>query len=624
MTHPRRIRPSPHIAFSFAMTAELCLAGAGRAAVTSEPPKPKPAMTTTPQISAASPASTTTDVNPSAPSAPVQTHYIREYRVQGAHVLPPLEVEQAVYPFLGPGRTEDDIEQARAALEKAYQDKGYQTCTVQVPEQRMRGGVVVLQVVEGKVGRLRINGARYFLPDRIKAQARSLAEGKVLNFNDVKRDIVALNQLPDRQVEPATPRPGDEPGTYDIDLNVKDKLPLHGSIELNNRYNANTTPLRVNASVSYTNLWQAGHSIGASFQIAPEREKDAETYSAYYIYRVPGVDWLSFMAQYTKQNSEVSSLGAVDSIGKGETIGGRAIFTLPPLENFYHSITVGMDYKHYASPIPLEAFSTVTGQPVGPSTGGASDATVTTAAGDVIKLNVPVSYYPVSFNYSATWITPPQVVKNDQGEVTKRVYGSTTELNTGLTVHFRGMGSTDRRLTDGQGNVTRNSEFNLNRSGADGNFVYLRGDLSRSQDLPGGFQAYAKAQGQVANQPLVSGEQYSAGGLDTVRGYLEAEELGDNAVVGTVEFRSPSLLWWLPTKENEWRVYVFGDAAYLSLRSPLPEQESRFKLASYGFGSRLRLADHLNGSLDLALPLISQTETHAHDWFLSFRVWAEF
>jgi len=217
-----------------------------------------------------------------APSpAPVSTKtaveksiYIREYRVQGAHQLSRVEVESAVYPFLGPGRTAEDCEKARAALEKAYQEKGFQTVSVQIPPQQVKGGVIILQVTEATVGRLRVKGAHYFTLDQIKKEAPSIAEGKVVNFNDVTRDIVALNQLPDRRVTPAL-RAGVEPGTVDIDLNVKDSLPLHGSLEMNNRYSAGTTPLRVNGSASYSNLWQLGHSIGFSFQLAPERLEDA-------------------------------------------------------------------------------------------------------------------------------------------------------------------------------------------------------------------------------------------------------------------------------------------------------------------------------------------------------------
>src|SRR4030095_10420653 len=59
--------------------------------------------------------------------------YIREYRVLGAHELPKIEVEEAVYGFLGPGRTPDDVEQARAALEKAYPAEGLQAGTARVP-----------------------------------------------------------------------------------------------------------------------------------------------------------------------------------------------------------------------------------------------------------------------------------------------------------------------------------------------------------------------------------------------------------------------------------------------------------------------------------------------------------
>ena len=53
--------------------------------------------------------------------------YIREYRIEGARRLKNLEVEEAVYPFLGPGRTPADVELARVALEKVYRDKGFQT-----------------------------------------------------------------------------------------------------------------------------------------------------------------------------------------------------------------------------------------------------------------------------------------------------------------------------------------------------------------------------------------------------------------------------------------------------------------------------------------------------------------
>jgi hemolysin activation/secretion protein len=193
--------------------------------------------------------------------------YIQEYEVAGVKHLPRLEVEKAVYPFLGPGRTADDVEHARAALEKAYKDRGYQTVSVQIPQQNASNGVVLLHVVETVVGRLRVHGSRYYDLDQIKKKAPSLAEGKLPDFNKINHDIIALNAQADLRVTPAL-RAGVRPGTVDIDLDVKDKQPLHGSLEVNNRHNNNTTPLRVNGSLRYDNLWQLGHSVGVSYQIA--------------------------------------------------------------------------------------------------------------------------------------------------------------------------------------------------------------------------------------------------------------------------------------------------------------------------------------------------------------------
>lgn len=491
--------------------------------------------------------------------------YIREYRVQGARELPRIEVEEAVYPYLGPGRTSADVEAARAALEQAYRDKGYQAVSVQIPPQP-RSSVVVFQVLEGKVGKLRVKGSRYFSLDEIKKQAPSLQEGKVVNFNNVTKDIVALNQWSDRRVTPEL-RAGEEPGTVDIDLNVKDTLPLHASLELNNRYSANTTPLRLSGSVSYTNLWQLGHSIGTSFQISPEDLSEVKVFSGYYIARLPSIDWLTLMVTGTKQESNVSTLGSVAVAGRGEVIGARAIISLPPGKNFYQSISLGFDYKHFDQDVTL--------------------------AGELTE--APITYFPFSVNYGATW--------------SDKTY--TTEFNAGLIFSIRGWGSDEL-------------EFENSRHKADGSFIYLRGDLSHTHDLPGGAEIFGKVQGQIASQPLVSSEQFGGGGLGTARGYLEAEALGDNAIFGTLELRSPTLLGWLPGEGHEWRVYAFVDAGLATLHEPLPEQESRFSLASFGVGSRMQLFHYVNGSVDLAIPMTSLTETRAYRPFLSFRIWADF
>ena len=492
--------------------------------------------------------------------------YVREYRVKGNHLLKPIEIEKAVYPFMGPGRSENDIEQARLGLEKIYKSKGYQTVYVEVPQQSGARGIIYLNVVEAPVGRLRVKGARYFLPSKIKEQADSMAEGSVPNFNEITKDIQALNRWRDRKITPEL-RAGVVPGTVDIDLNVEDKLPLHGSLELNNQYNANTVPLRLSGSVSYSNLWQLGHTLGLSFQVAPEKPSDGTVFSGFYQMPVESVEGLSLMLTGALQDSNISTLGGGAVIGKGNIIGLRLMKTLPAELGYFHSLSFGMDYKDFVQDV---------------NAGGAT-------------ISAPISYYPFTLSYSA-------------GRVTDHTF---TEFNAAAIFHFASMGGSQ-------------SEFAARRFGATDNFFYFRGDVAHTQDLPGGFQAYAHIQGQASEQPLINTEQIAGGGLNTVRGYLIATQLGDSGVFGTLEFRSPSFIGSAKEKANEWRVYGFLEGGQLYVNRPLAGERRTHDLASVGLGTRFRYLDHITGSFDLGMPLVTQPNAIAHDLYLTFRLGVDF
>ena len=519
--------------------------------------------------------------------------FIKKYRIEGGgHLLPRVEVEAAVYPYLGPYRTTGDVEQARGALEQAYRDKGYQTVTVQIPQQQVQGGVIELEVMQGEVGRLRVHGSRYFSIDQIKREAPSLQEGQSPNFSQVTHDLLVLNGLPDRRVTP-TLRAGEIPGTVDVDLNVKDTLPLHGSLEINNRYSADTTPLRINGSVSYDNLWQLEHSIGFSFQVSPENPQDVKVFSGYYLARIPNVSWLSLMLQGTKQDSNVNTLGGIGVAGKGDVLGGRAIFTLPTQKDFYHSVSLGLDYKHFTQD---ESTPDV-------------EASDQSSSGNSFRFT-PITYFPLSAAYSGTWLAK----------------GYETDLNAAVNLALRGTGS--------DANDFQNSRF-----GASGDFIYFRGDLSHTRDFAEGFQLFVKGQGQASSEPLVPSEEFSGGGLGTVRGLLESEVLGDNALLGTIEMRSPSLGTFLGKSVDEWRFYVFSDGGILAVDNPLPETPYAYHLLSVGGGTRIKLFGHLNGSLDIGVPLVVDSleaqvpsgsfvenpiRERPYNGRLTFRVWADF
>ncbi|HAN54713.1 MAG TPA: ShlB/FhaC/HecB family hemolysin secretion/activation protein [Betaproteobacteria bacterium] len=503
---------------------------------------------------------------PRADAAASHRFNVMEYQVAGNTVLPNLAIEEAVYPWLGESKTIDDIDHARASLEQAYRDAGYLTVLVDIPEQQVEGGIVTLQVTEGKVARTRVVGSHYFSQGRILAKTPELAEGSVPHFPAMQKQIASVNTTPDRRVTPVL-KPGKTPGTIDVDLNVDDKLPVHGSLELNNRYSANTSPWRLSGMVRYDNLWQREHSLALQYQVAPENVAQSNVLSATYV--MPLGTRGNMLALYAvRSRSNVAVLGDLSVLGNGNIYGVREILPLPSTARLFHSFTLGADYKDFLESLVLQ---------------GAD------------SYKTPISYLAFVLGYSATL----------------QQASAQTQANINVNFAPRGLGNTPQ-------------EFDNKRYKAQPNYVYLKADVTDTRTLFGDYSLVTRLGGQLADMPLVSNEQFGAGGAETVRGYLEAEALGDNAVLGSLEIRSPSFAKQLPDSIDELRVLAFTDGAVLRILDPLPQQDSSFVLSSAGVGVRLKAVRHLTSALDVAWPFKSTVNTRSGEPRVHFKLFYEF
>jgi hemolysin activation/secretion protein len=492
---------------------------------------------------------------------------IWEYQVAGNTLLPTEDIERAVYGHLGPHKTIKDVEAAQKALEALYQKRGYGTVFVDIPEQDVSSGVVTLKVTEGQVERLRVTGSRYFSLGRIKARVPSLAKGKVPHLPDVQKELAALNSSsPDRVITPVL-RPGMTPGKVEVELKVKDELPLHGSLDINDRYTADTTRLRLNGTIRYDNLWQREHSVSVSYQVSPEDPNEVEVFSGTYLFRSPFSDHL--LALYgVSSSTDVATVGTLGVIGSGVIGGARYIIPLKSLDNYFHNVTLGADYKDFSESIALQG----------------SDS-----------LNTPISYLMFSTQYSGTWLTK----------------GATTHLNVGVNFALRGLGNTQK-------------EFENKRFNADPNFAYLRASFDRTQPLIWNASLFVRMRGQVSNSPLISNEQFSAGGVDSVRGYLESQVLADDGIDGTLELRSPSLAEYVSPELSQLQLLTFVDGAAMRVRQALPSQASDYYLWSAGIGMKLTARKNINAALFWAWPFQTAGTTVAGDSRLHFDVGYQF
>ncbi len=527
---------------------------------------------------------------------------INEIRVDGSTALPQEQVEETIYPYVGPGKTAADVEAARKALQAAYTNAGFVTVSVERARWIDRAsGVIGLKVVERRVERLRVTHARYFTLDDVRNGAPSLAPGTVPNMNRVRSDLLGLNQLPDRTVQPNL-KPGRAPDTVDVDLDVSDKFPLHGTLELNNRYNADTTPLRLNASLTYDNFFQRGDSGTINYSVAPENVRDAEIESASYLFHIPD-SRLSLLMTYLHSNSNVVALGTTDVAGRGTTAGFRLLIPLGTTTDsaggsFTHSFSVGWDYKKFYE-LDTFNFGCRSGtSKVGTDTITAKNGCVT-IGGTPQATQAPVTYYPLNAAYAANWTGPH----------------STTDVNVSVELNVGSLGSAA-------------TQFDNKRYLAAPGFSIVRAGVTREQDLPSDVQLWGTLQGQLSNDALVSSEQFALGGADSIRGYLEAETLGDYGLTLQTELRSPDVHKYLDKYIgniiDSWRFHLFGDTGVVNVRDNLPLTRSTYGLSSVGVGTRVNLWGYLNGAVQDAQTLNSGPDTRAGTNRVLFRVFGEF
>lgn len=522
---------------------------------------------------------------PAAPQSQVRaapsSFYIAAFDVTGVTILDQATIENAVYDHSGPDRTTTDVEAARKALQDAYAQRGYESVQVDVmpqPEERFAQGIIEITVTEAPVGMVQVAGAKHHSLELVRRQIPSLAEGKPLNVQTLQAELASANRFPDRSITPSF-KAGATPGTVDVDLNVEDSLPLHGSIELNNDHSPSTDPLRLNASLRYTNMWGVGHTLSASYIVAPQDRKQSEVISGSYMAPLLGSPWTLLLYGY-KSNSNVASLGGINVLGNGFQAGARAIYRLPG-DKAMQSVTFGLDYKNFDQYISL------------------SDQLVTTT---------PIEYMPLFAGYNLS-------LGSDR---------STLDASVSVTAGFRVFKKIDCFQIESTSTCIPTDQFKNKDFDSNENFVHANIELDYKRTLPMDFIAALKFYGQIADSHLVTNEQFAIGGLASVRGYYQSEAVGDIGYALSLELSSPSLAPRLPSFVDELRLFGFVENGQIRILNPAPDVTAHDALLSVGGGARIRLFGHISGEFSAGVPLWNGSATRRHDVRTLFSAKGEF
>lgn len=226
-------------------------------------------------------------------------------------------------PFIGPGRSYDDLVNAAAAATTFLQrELGYYLGLVFLPEQDAAGGVVRLSVLEGRLDELVLawDDALPVSRDVIEAYLARLTPGQPLLQADVERTALLINDLAGVQVRFEV-RPGRSVGTATLVVRPRATPRLQGRVDLDANGSRFTGRNRLGALVAVASPAGRGDSLVANLLGATTGGLDFALLN----YTLPlGGDGLRFGASvsrvlYRVQPEELA--GALDLHGAASTAG---------------------------------------------------------------------------------------------------------------------------------------------------------------------------------------------------------------------------------------------------------------------------------------------------------------
>jgi hemolysin activation/secretion protein len=215
----------------------------------------------TPQLPSAGPA---VDVQAPAPTAATPGGAqvaINKVRISGATVFTEAELLGVLGEVTGNSYDLAGLRTLADRLTVYYQSRGYPFARALVPQQTIASGELSIQVVEGRYGKVQATG-KADVAEAATGFLISLQSGQVIQGPLLERTTLILDDQPGVKITPLI-RPGQAPGTGDLDVRVERTPGVSGSLGLDNYGNRYTGQTRLNASVQWDSPFTFGDQLTA-------------------------------------------------------------------------------------------------------------------------------------------------------------------------------------------------------------------------------------------------------------------------------------------------------------------------------------------------------------------------
>ncbi len=474
--------------------------------------------------------------------------------ITGIKILQQEDFREKLRPYLGKPATMATLNKISRDVIDYYRREGFPVVNVVVPRQTVRDGVVQFVVTEAKVGKVIVEGAKWFNPDKFKDEV-SLREGDTVDGDQLQEDVRWLNTNPFRSTDLAF-QPGEAPGTTDVILEVNDRMPLRFFFTYDNYGIDLTGKNRLSTGFNFGNLFNMDQQVNFQYTTTTQEVFNSlNAYSGSWIIPFPWRNYLTIYGAYAGSQAEISPNNTLE--GTSWQVSARYNAPLPMIFEYTHEVYGGFDFKQSSNSLVI--FNT-------PIQGG----------GGFGLYNV----FQLTAGYSGNIPDP---------------IGSTSFEVAG----FYSPG--------GLGTLNDQETYSEIRTNADPDYGYGKLNLKRGFVLPLNFSLTGAFNGQVTTSNLMPTEQYGLGGYNTVRGYDERVANGDNAWVVNVEFRTPpgSIAKIFDNQEIDDRIQFLGfwDYGFVGFNNPIPGQNNTY-LMGVGPGLRYNIDRFVSVQFDWGFQLM--------------------
>ena len=470
---------------------------------------------------------------------------VRKIQVVGSTILSPDEINALVTPFEGRSATLEQLKQIADKITEIYLNRGYITTRAVLPPQTITAGVVQIQVIEGKLGDIQVEGTKRLHPSYIRSRIR-LGAGMPLSTASLEDQLRLLRVDPLFDNVEASLRAGDNEGESILIVRVTEANPFQSSFSFDNYSPPSVGSERLGVSLRHRNVTGNGDELAAAYY---RSLGDSDVFD--FSYRIP--------------------LNAMNGTLQLRAGPNRNSIVQAPFDVFDISGKSHLFELSYRQPLrrtPIEEF--------------ALSAGVTYQTSRTFVAGVPT---PFGLGPDSKGVTTTTAIKLGQDYIRRDPQGAWA-VRSQFTI---GTGLFD--ATQNEGSVP------------DGQFFSWLGQVQRVQRLNDKHLLILQSDLQLSANSLLSSQQFVIGGGQSLRGYRQNVRSGDNGFRVSIEDRITLQRDAAGNPRLQLAPFFDAGTVWNVANNPNKLTNQTF-LAGLGLGVIWEPIQRLNLRLDYAFPLV--------------------